>query len=127
MLKFYPYIIYKVYTWGKRGMNGTPVLNVLITLTFIHYMQLLAIQTILARIFPSLRFIGRPPKLYVAIGLIAFFVLHYFVFYNKKRWASYVEKYQNETGKKKRLGSFLVLLYLIGSIVLLFLLLPMLY
>jgi hypothetical protein len=126
-MKFYPYIIYKVYTWGKRGSNATPVMNVLIALTFVHYVQFLTIQVILARIFPSLRFIERPDRSYVAIGLIAFFVLHYFVFYNKNRWASYVEKYKDETGQKKRRGSFLVLLYLIGSIALLFLLLPLLY
>jgi hypothetical protein len=126
-MKFYPYIIYKVYTWGKKGINATPVMNVLVTLTFVHYLQLLTIQMVLARIFPSLRFIERPNRSYVAIGLIAFFILHYFVFYNKNRWASYVEKYKDETGKKKGQGSFLVLLYLIGSIVLFFILLPLLY
>jgi len=127
MSNFYSYIIYKVYTWGNRGSNATPVLNVLIVLTFVHYVQLLVIQSILARIFPSLRFLERPNRSYVAIGLLVFFVLHYLVFYNKKRWATYVEKYKAETEKKKRKGSFFVLLYLIGSIMLLFLLLPVLF
>jgi hypothetical protein len=127
MVKFYPYIIYKVYTWGKRGSNATPVMNVLIALTFVHYVQLLTVYIILTRIFPSLSFFERQNRLYTATGLIAFFIIHYFVFYNKNRWASYVEKYKDETGKKKRMGSFLVLLYLIGSIVLFFLLLPVLF
>ncbi|MCX6248022.1 MAG: hypothetical protein NTW10_09830 [Bacteroidetes bacterium] len=127
MLKFYPYIIYKVYTWGNKGSYATPVLNVLIALTFVHYVQLLILQMILARIFPSLRFLGKPDRLYLAVGLILFFVLHYFIFYNKNRWASYVERYKDETGKKKRVGSILVLSYLIGSILLFFLLLPVLF
>jgi hypothetical protein len=53
--------------------------------------------------------------------------LHYFVFYNKNRWMSYLEKYKDETGKKKRKGSFLVLLYLIGSVMVFFLLVPILF
>ena len=127
MPKFYSYIIYKVYTWGNRGSYATPVMNVLIALTFVHYVQLLTIYAILTRIFPSLSFFERQNRTYSAIGLIVFFIIHYLVFYNKDRWASYVEKYKDETGKKKRKGSFLVLLYLIGSVVLFFLLLPILF
>jgi len=127
MLKFYSYVIYKVYTWGKRGSNATPVMNVLIALTFVHYVQLLTLYIILTRIFPFLSFFERQNRMYTAIGLIVFFIIHYLVFYNKDRWASYVEKYKNETEKKKRKGSFLVLVYLIGSIVLFFLLLPILF
>ena len=127
MLKFYSYIIYKVYTWGNRGSNATPVMNVLIALTFVHYVQLLTIYIILVKIFPVISFFERPYRLYAAIGLIAFFVLHYFVFYNKNRWMSYIEKYKDETGKKKRIGSILVLLYLIGSVMVFFLLVPILF
>ena len=127
MLKFYSYVIYKVYTWGKRGSNATPVMNVLLVLTFVHYVQLFIIYIILTKVFPSLSFFERQNRTYTAIGLILFFIIHYLIFYNKDRWASYVEKYKDETGIKKRKGSFLVLLYLIGSIVLFFLLLPVLF
>jgi hypothetical protein len=75
MLKFYSYIIYKVYSWGKRGTNTTPVMNVLIALSFVHYVQLLTIYMILVKIFPAISFFERPNRLYAAIGLIAFFVL----------------------------------------------------
>jgi hypothetical protein len=127
MFKFYPYIIYKLFKWGQKGSNATPVMNVLLALTFVHYVQLFTVYVILTRIFPSLSFFERQNRTYTATGLIIFFIIHYLVFYNKDRWASYVEKYKDETGKQKRKGSFLVLLYLIGSVVLFFLLLPILF
>jgi hypothetical protein len=53
--------------------------------------------------------------------------MHYFLIYNKKRWETYLEEFKDEDAAKSKKGHILVLLYLIGSIVLFFVLLPLLF
>lgn len=126
-MKFYRYLIYKLYSWGLKKKNDTPVTNVILTLTFVHYVQLLTIYTVLLKIFPTINYFDKVDRIYIGIAFIVFYIIHYLLIYNKKRWELYLEEFGNEDNKKRKKGSILVLSYLIGSIVLFFLLLPILF
>lgn len=121
-MKFYRYVIYKLYSWALEKKNDTPVANVVLTLTFVHYTQLFSIYIILLKIFPEISIFNKLNKIYIGLGLIIFAVGNYFMLYNKRRWASYLEEFKDEDASIKIKGNILVLIYLIGSILLLFML-----
>ncbi len=56
-----------------------------------------------------------------------FLILHYFLLYNQTRWKAYVEEFKYETPRENKRGKILTLAYLIGSIVIFFILLPILF
>jgi hypothetical protein len=120
----YRYLIYRLLTWGK---GDTPVANVIITLTIVHFIQLFSFYLILLKIFPQLNVLDRINWLLLGIGLIIFGIIHYFIFYNKRKWNLYLEEFKNESPSKRKKGKILVLSYLIGSFVIFFMLLPILY
>lgn len=127
MKRFYRYLIYKLYSWGLKKPGDTPITNVIITLTFVHLVQLFTLYLIALRFFPSINIFANVDKLYIGIFFIAFCVLNYFLIYNKNRWASYMEEFKNESLKESKQGKLFVLAYLIGSIVIFFILLPVLF
>ena len=43
-------------------------------------------------------------------------LIHYILFYDKKKWKEYEEEFKNETPKDRKVGLIKVLIYLIGSI-----------
>jgi hypothetical protein len=53
-----------------------------------------------------------------------FALAHYVILYNKERWDSFIIEFQNETEQNRKRGTIAVLAYLIGSIILFFALLP---
>lgn len=127
--RFYRYIIYKLYIWSKK--DDTPVVNVIGTLTLVHAFQLLTLYIILLFLgklfFPkatnvissiSNHFFG--DKRILGLYVVLLMVLHYFLLYNKKRWEEYIEEFKEENPTEKRKGSILVIAYLVGSIVLCF-------
>jgi len=126
-MRFYRYLIYKLYSWGLNKKSDTPVANVVITLTFVHFVQLFTIYLVLLKFFPRINIFNNVGSVYVGIFLIIIGVMHYFLIYNKKRWETYLEEFKGEDAAKSKKGHILVLLYLIGSIVLFFVLLPFLF
>jgi hypothetical protein len=66
-------------------------------------------------------------KAYAFIGLIAYFMSFYFLVYNKKRWESYIEEFGNESEHQRNRGNRPVISYLIGSVSLFFICLPILF
>ena len=126
-MKFYRYVIYKLFIWGLKKKSDTPIANVIITLTFVHFVQLFSFYLILLRIFPQINIFKKVDGIYIGLGLIIIGLIHYFLIYNKTRWTKYFEEFKNENFTKSKRGSILVLAYLIGSIFLFFLLLPILY
>ncbi|MBV8252011.1 MAG: hypothetical protein JO154_05335 [Chitinophaga sp.] len=116
MRQFYKYIIYRLYTWAKniRGDN-TPVFNVIITLAFVHYMQIITALMIMKSMLRSKVTFPRLVPEYVVGFAILFSIAHYFLFYNKKRWASYEKEFKDESPEERRRGKIYVLAYLIGS------------
>lgn len=122
----YRYLIYKLYSWGlKKG--DTPVANVIITLSFVHYVQLFTVYMLLIKLFPGINVFNRISPVLIFISLIAFGVCQFFLLYNKKRWERYIDEYGNESVGRKRKGTIIVLAYLIGSILLFFISLPLLF
>ena len=126
-MKFYRYVIYKLYNWGLKKNSDTPITNVIITLTFVHFVQLFSLYLILLRIFPQINIFKKVDEIYIGLALLVIGIIHYFLIYNKTRWAKYIEEFKNEDNTKSKRGNIMVITYLIGSIFLFFLLLPLLY
>jgi len=122
----YRYVIYKLHIWAS-GRSSTPVANVILTLAFLHLIQLLIIYVIAIKLNPELKLPKNVPSGYKYIFLFAFLALNYFVLYNERRWKAYEREFSKESKEKGRQGSIYVLTYLIGSIVLMFLALTVLF
>lgn len=115
LCKFYRYLIYRMYHFR----DDTPVTNTLVTLMVVHSFQLMAIVIVMDKCFgtnlwPSLS------KGEIKIMVGAFLVLHYFLLYDKKKWKSFDKEFKDETEKERKIGFWLVILYLVGSIILSF-------
>jgi formate hydrogenlyase subunit 3/multisubunit Na+/H+ antiporter MnhD subunit len=123
-MSFYNYVIGRLYSWGARRENDTPIANVVFTMCIVHYFQFFTVYMILRKVFNFRDFILEVNKLYVGLLLIAFFVLYYFLFFNREKWERYAKQVEQESERKRKRGKFFVLLYLIGSIVLFFISLP---
>lgn len=123
-MTFYNYVIGRLYSWGARRENDTPIANVVFTMCIVHYFQIFTLYMILRKIFDFRDFILGVNKLYVGLLLIAFFVVYYFLFYRREKWERYAQQVEQEDERKRKRGKFLVLLYLIGSILLFFISLP---
>ena len=117
LCKFYRYLIYRLYHFR----NDTPTFNVIITLTGIHWAQLLDVLYIIDTFTP---FQVAPDwsKYNPAVSALLFGVINFILLYNKKKWKSYDEEFKNESPRDKKIGLILVLTYLIGTIILSFVL-----
>lgn len=123
-MSFYNYVIGRLYSWGLRKENDTPIANVVFTMCIVHYFQFFTLYMILRKFFNFRDFILEVNKLSVGLLLIAFFAIYYFLFYRREKWERYAQQVEQENEIKRRRGKFLVLLYLIGSILLFFISLP---
>lgn len=120
MIKCYRYLIYKLYSWALRRENDTPVFNVMITLIFTHFIQLFTIYMVVVKYVPAISVFSNDRKYYPFIFFLLFAPLNYALLYNKAKWESYLDEFRNEGKNESRRGSVMVLAYLIGSIVLFF-------
>ena len=127
MKKFYRYLIYRLYSWGLKKKGDTPIANVILTISFVHLIQLIIILMVCDRYFISIEFLFELPKGILILILVAFPIIHYFLFYNKARWQKYLVEFKDEGAKSSKRGTILVLGYLIGSLVIFFVLLPLLF
>ncbi|PSK90595.1 hypothetical protein B0I18_1075 [Taibaiella chishuiensis] len=117
---FYNYVIGRLYSWAVKKKNGTPIANVVFTMCIVHYFQMFTIYMILRKIFNFPDFILGVNRLYVGLLIVGFFVVYYLLFFNKNKWEFYAKQVEQEELRKGKTGNFLVLLYLIGSILLFF-------
>ncbi len=119
LCKFYRYLIYRLYHFR----NDTPIFNTIATLTIVHWFQLLNIFYVVNE-FTSYKIwnsIFSPSKFNPMI-VILFGILNFILLYNKKKWKSYDEEFKNESPKERKRGLIIVLSYLIGTIILSFVL-----
>ncbi len=103
--------------------NDTPIFNTIATLTIVHWFQLLNIFYVVDE-FTSYKIwnsIFSPSKFNPMI-VILFGILNFILLYNKKKWKSYDEEFKNESPKERKRGLIIVLSYLIGTIILSFVL-----
>jgi amino acid transporter len=126
MFMKYKYIIYKVYSWTANKKGEIPVTNTILTLSVVHFFHLLILLLLVDRIIVPLH-LWNLSKGYFFLGLILYFLLFYFLIYNKRRWSNYIEEFKNEDEKERAQGNIRVKVFLIGSIVLFFILLPILF
>ena len=119
LCKFYRYLIYRLYNFS----GDTPMVNVIITLTLIHTIQLVTLLLIVNGFtsFTSIKvFLGECGK--NPLFHIAFMVLHYFLFYDKKKWGAIRKEFKDESPRHKKIGLIVVLAYLLGTVFLFFIL-----
>lgn len=119
----YKYFIYKIYSWK----NDTPIGNTILTLSIVHFFQLTTILLFIDRVITPLKWIYDIDKTYLYIGALLYFVVFYFLVYNKKRWDSYIKEFSNESESQRKKGNIIVISCLIGSILLFFISLPVLF
>ena len=122
----YSYIIYKIYSWTS-GKSDTPVVNTILTLAVVHFFQLATILLFIDRIISPLYLFQHFNKVYIFLGAIIYFIIFWLLIYNKNRWNVFIEEYSKETMEESKGGSRIVLFLLIGSIVLFFISLPVLF
>jgi hypothetical protein len=123
----YKYLIYKVYSWGLKRKGDTPITNTILTLAFTHFVQIYLILLYVDRFMAPIKWVGKLDKKAIYIGGPIFLVAFYFLIYNKNRWESYIQEFQNEDAEQRKRGNILVLSYLVGSILLFFISLPILF
>lgn len=109
--KFYRYLIYRV----SHFENLTPVMNTLFALSVTHTFVIATIFIIIAKaLHYEYDFI--PSRLEAFLIFSVVMLIHYILFYDKKKWKEYEEEFKNETPKDRKVGLIKVLIYLIGSI-----------
>ena len=115
LCKCYRYLIYRLYHFR----DDTPITNVLVTLATVHLFQFLTILIVIDKCTPFKVWPGSSePRDTIEVSI--FLVLHYILFYNKKKWGEFDVEFKDETPKHKRIGFWLVILYLVGSIIISF-------
>lgn len=119
----YRYLIYKIYSWK----DDTPIGNTILTLGIVHFFHLLTILMIVDRTIMPIKGLWKINPGYLFIGMIIYFFLFYLLIYNKKKWATYVQEYKNESASDRRKGNVFVIFFLVGSILLFFISLPVLF
>jgi hypothetical protein len=119
-----------VYSWTANKRGDTPIANTILTLAAVHFFQFLTLVLVIDRLIMPMTWVQAVFGMNKAVLLIlalGYFILFYFAVYNKKRWEKYVSNYVNENDLQRRRGNMLVLSYLIGSILLFFVSLPLLF
>lgn len=119
-MRFYRYLIYRLYTWRVRVKDNTPILTVILLLSFVHLAQIMIIYSFVYNFFPNSRAILHFNKTQVIVFSFSFLLLYSFLIYRKKRWENYAQEFKNESPSQKRKGTIWIGLFTIGSVVFLF-------
>lgn len=111
LCKFYRYLIYKLYHFS----DDTPVFNVIMTLMLVHLYQLLTIIMLIesSKLYDFKLNLVDGYRPFVLV--ISFSILHFLLFYNKKRWKAIEDEFKNESPRHKKIGTIIVIFYVIGS------------
>ena len=125
-MRFYKYLIYRLYTWRLQKKDDTPEATVIFLMSFVHLTQLGILYMLALKFVPALNnlYLNKLSKYLIVIG---FGFLYYLLVYNKKRWLSYIEEFEKETSDQRRKGTILVRLFTFGSVILFFICLPLLF
>jgi len=123
----YRYIVYKIYSWTAKKKGETPIGNTVLTLGAVHFFQLATLLLFIDNIITPLKWMYNIKKPYLLIGALIYFILVYFLIYDKKRWGSYIQEFGNESARERKRGNLFVVAFLAGSILLFFISLPVLF
>lgn len=122
LCRFYRYLIYRLYHFR----DDTPIINTILTLAIVHCFQILTLLLLVNELTQYKLWFDIPPyseRIKLFPYIIIWILLHYILFYNKEKWQSFDSEFKNENSKQRRIGFTLTLTYLIGSIVLFFVIL----
>ena len=116
-----------MYSWRISKKDDTPISTIIIILTFIHFTQILILYSIIGKLFPQFAIFDNLKKIYIGLFFIFFLLFNYLIFYNKSHWQNYLVEFKNESTSESNRGWWLVRIYLIGSVLLFFILMPLLF
>ena len=125
MMRWYKYIIYRVYSWCLEKKDDTPGTTAELMMCLPHYFQILTVYTIIDHFSPTM--VANLSDLQVVLLALGFQALFHIFIYNKKRWLNYIDEFKNETPAERKKGTCLLYIYTIGSITSLFICLPIAY
>jgi hypothetical protein len=125
MIRFYKYLIYRLYTWRLRKKDNTPFTTTELLMCSFHYFHLLTLNAFITYFFPKMQ--NNFNKLQVVLIAAGIQLLYHLLVYNKEKWLKYVEEFQSETSEQRKRGTLFIWVYAIGSIVLFFMSVPLLF
>jgi len=115
------YLYYKIYQNLKTvKTNDTPATNAMVILSMIHCANIATVQILFNHFFNiKVKFGSKNEIILFAVLLsISIMILNYFVLY--KRREEICEKYKSESKRQSRIGYAVLILYIIGSAVLMY-------
>src|SRR6185295_3493436 len=120
----YKYLFYRLYVWNVSafGKNDLPVLNALLEISLIVYVNLISVDLVVEALtgFAAINFMNVSKLLIVLIGLIIL-VVNYFVLAYNGKLNRLMEKYGNENDAQREKGNAYLGVYIGISILILFL------
>jgi hypothetical protein len=123
----YSYIIYKIYSWTASKKGDTPIANTVFTLGTVHFFHIITLFLFIDRVITPLKWFHNIDAKYFYIGMPLYLTAFYFLLYNKERWSRYIAKYGNENDVQRKRGNLWVIAFLVGSVLLFFISLPVLF
>ena len=126
-MRFYRYLIYRLYTWRLRAKDNAPIMTVVMTMCVVHYFQAIILYVVLTRFVIRTYWQIPVNEVYIYLISFGFIIIYYLLIYNKKRWEKYIEEFKDETPQQRKIGTIHLRLFTIGSVVLFFICMPLLY
>ena len=115
-MRFYKYLIYRLYTWRLEKKDDMPEATVIFVMSFVHLIQIGILFLITIKVMPTFH-LTKFEEYSIVIG---FALLYYLLVYNKKRWLGYIDEFKNETPEERGKATLFVRLFTIGSVILFF-------
>ena len=116
-MNFYYYLFYKIYRFTQKLGRDDVAFSATVGLTFLLGLNLIVISF---KLFPatvkSLNEYQYKIPLLIVSGAIL--IINYFLFVFKKRYEDIEKQFINESKRKKRIGNFIVIAYVIISLLL---------
>lgn len=123
LYKFYKYIYYRIYSWNLKqwGKSDVPEYNAMLGIALLTFINIISILTIIEAMtaYEIFSFLEVSTSI-LFISSLSFIALHYFVFFHKGKYKKIIKEFETETKEHHKKGTVWVLLYIIGSVVILF-------
>ncbi|RYY46624.1 MAG: hypothetical protein EOO06_14140 [Chitinophagaceae bacterium] len=92
-----------------------------------HVFQLFFVCSLLSKLLPGMVVLFKQNKLVVGLSALFLMTVYEALIYNKQRWQEYIDEFKDEPIQQRLNRSWLVALFTIGSAVLFFILVPLLF
>ena len=114
IMNIYYYLFYKIYRFTQRLGNYDVAFSAMLGFSFLLFLD---INTIYISVFPvtNINFNNHYRTPLIILYIIVF-IINYFLFIYKKRYKEIEKQFKNESTKNKRIGSIIVIVYVIISL-----------